>query len=414
MRATFRLSASAPAARLPLRARIGAVRHSSRSCGLTGLANVGKSTLFNALVRAQRAQAANYPFCTIEPNVATVHHADARTHVLASLSRSEKVTGSAVEFHDIAGLIEGAHKGEGLGNAFLGNIRAVSVIVHVVRCFDDPDIIHVMNSCDAVRDVRVINNELLLADLQSIEKRVAAAKGKAGRTPDAALAAELLQRARAVLEDGHPASTLERSIDALHLPVWRSLQLLTQKPVLYVCNVSDAHAASGNDMTRAVEDLLREEADALAARTGSAPPSTEAVKDSMVIACAQLEAEAALLTDDAERGEFLSAYGLSRTCTDSIIEKSARLLRTQTFYTTGPTETRAWSIPIGATAVDAAGTIHTDFAKGFIKAEVTSYDDFVACGGEDGARKAAKTRAEGKEYIMVDGDVCLFRFNVAR
>jgi GTP-binding protein YchF len=310
------------------------------------------------------------------------------------LAKSARVVGSQIEVTDIAGLIEGASKGAGLGNAFLADIRAVDAIFHVVRCYEDADILHVLNSVDPLRDVALINNELLLADLQSIDKRLAG-KAKAARTPEAAATQRLLLAAQAALQDGKPARALEGDLAPEDVPAWRRLHLLTQKPVLYVCNVSESDAATGNAMTRAVADFVN---------------MSDQASDVCVVA-AGLEAETAALAVEAEREEFLRSLGLRVAGVTSLLQHALKLLRLQCFYTQGPTDARCWSIPLHATALDAAAAIHTDFAKGFIKAEIIGYEDFIACGGEAGSRAANKVRAEGKAYTMQDGDICEFKFH---
>ena len=393
-------------------------RHLS-GCGLVGLPNVGKSTLFNALVRQQLANASNFPFCTIDPQRATAVVPDPRLAALAAVNQSERVTPHSVEIVDIAGLIAGASKGDGLGNAFLANIRETAAILECVRCFDTADgedeIIHVLSHPDPCRDIDILENELALADLQSIEKRLG---GKQARTPEAVAVAALLGAARSLLEDGLPARLLEATLSPAERLLWPRLQLLTQKPLMYVLNVSEADVQAGgggrNDMTDAVRALVRERALALAGRAGVSPAAAAAaraaVDASVAIVCAKLESEVAVLSD-AERAEFLAVYGLQEPGMDGVLRSLAALLRQQVFYTSGPTETRAWSIGVGCTAVEAAACIHSDIARGFIKAEVTTYDDYVAAGGEEGARKAAKTRAEGKDYVLQDGDVVHFRHN---
>lgn len=389
------------------------VRCVANATGVVGVPNIGKSTLFNGLVRSQLAQAANYPFCTVEPNVALVEVPDARLRTLAGVAGSAKQLGWQIEYHDIAGLIKGASKGEGLGNAFLGNIRAVNCILQVVRCFVDPEILHVMDTPDPLRDISVLENELILADLQSIEKRTASKGGRAAKTAEAATAAALLERARAALEEGFFASVAEAGLSPSEAAVWHKLQLLTQKPMMYVCNVGEGDAAGGNAMTAAVRAHVTTRAAAYAARAGVPPPPADELDASHAVVCAKLEAEAAMLPDD-DRRDFLAAYGLDASGLDTIMRQSARLLRLHTYYTVGPAEARAWCIPVGATALEAAATIHSDFGKAFIRADITSYADYVACGGEKGAKDAAKVHSEGKDYVMQDGDVAVFRIgNVA-
>jgi ribosome-binding ATPase len=414
----------------------GPRRHASyeRSAGLVGLPSAGKSTLFNALCARTAAEVGNFPFTTITPNIAPVAVPDPRLAELARLEGSQSVKQQQIVFHDIAGLIAGASKGEGLGNAFLGNIRAVSCMLHVVRCYEDPEIIHVLDTPDPARDIGIIDTELILADLQSVEKRLGGGQAlRKAKTPEAVTTARLLEEVRGVLESGLPARSFERNVSTSDLPVWDRLQLLTQKPVLYLCNVGETHAATGNAMTRVVADIAAEQAardgrggDSSSAPAPAAPaaaaagsaagspaaaaaPSTPTSVASVV--CAKLEAEAALLPD-ADRVEFLSAYGLEGGVSglDAVIRATATLLRLHTFYTVGPTEARAWTIPLGATAPQAAGVIHGDLESGFIKAELVSYADIVRHGGDAPARKGGAARNEGKEYVMRDGDVAVFKF----
>lgn len=389
-----------------------------------GLPNIGKSTLFNSLVRQQLAAAANFPFCTINPQTATAVVPDARLKALALVNKSESCIPQTLEIVDIAGLIAGASKGDGLGNAFLANVRETSAILEVVRCFTGSggdgdggeEILHVMSSCDPVRDIGIIEAELALADLQSIEKRLgggAGGKGKMARTPEGAVLAKLLASSRELLEDGLPARLLESTLSPSERPLWPRLQLITQKPLMYVCNIGEGDVrAGGNDMTRAVKEHVQERARALVGRAGVPPAAAAAALadcDSCVsVVCAKLEAELAVLPDE-ERLEYLREYGLDQSGMDGLLARLAALLRQQVFYTAGPVETRAWAIPVGTTAQEAAGAIHSDIAKGFIKAEVTGYGDYMAAGGEEAARKAAVTRAEGKDYVMRDGDVVHFR-----
>jgi ribosome-binding ATPase len=418
--AAARLAAPPP----PASSSAAGARRCLSGVGLVGLPNVGKSTLFNALVRQQLAAAANFPFCTIDPQKATAVVPDARLARLAEVNKSVKVTPQTVDVVDIAGLIAGASKGDGLGNAFLANVRETSAILEVVRCFDNKEggeeVLHVLSTPDPVRDIEIIENELALADLQSIEKRLA---GKPARTPEAAVVARLLQGAQALLEEGLPARLLEAGLPSSERPLWGRLQLLTQKPLMYVCNVDeDALRAGGNAMTAAVREHVAGRAAALAERMrakaggAAAAPALSAADAaaladaSVAVVCAQLEAELAPLPDD-ERAAYLAEYGLAESGMDGVLRALSKLLRQQVFYTSGPTETRAWTVPAGTTAQEAAGCIHTDLARGFIKAEVTAYDDYVSAGGEAGARAAAKTRAEGKDYVMRDADVVFFRHN---
>ncbi len=362
------------------------------NCGLVGLPNVGKSTLFNALTATAAAAAENFPFCTIEPNIGRVPVPDARLAKLGELSKSAKVVPTQLEFVDIAGLVAGASKGEGLGNQFLGHIREVDAIVQVVRCFEDADVTHVAGSVDPVRDIEVIETELMLADLESLEKRIPALTKKVrGSDAEAKATLALCERALAVLQEGKPASTTP--VDEEERKRFRGLGLITAKPTLYACNVDEASAATGNAFTEAV-----------AARAAAAGMQS-------VVISARIEAEAAELPL-AERMEFLASLDLAETGLDRVIRAGHALLELITFFTTGPKESRAWTVREGAKAPAAAGVIHSDFERGFIRAETIAYDDFVACGGEAGAREAGKMRSEGRDYVVRDGDVMLFRFNV--
>ncbi len=362
-------------------------------CGIVGLPNVGKSTLFNALTETQAAQAANYPFCTIEPNVGQVAVPDARLDQIAEIAKSAKVIPTQLAFVDIAGLVKGASQGEGLGNQFLGNIREVDAIVHVLRCFEDDDIQHVSNKVDPLADAEVVETELLLADLESLEKRVpAAAKRATGGDKEAKLMASVLGQALDLLKDGKPARLTEPK-DEEEARVFRQAQLLTAKPVLYVCNVAEEDAASGN--------ALSEQVFAKAAAEGA----------EAVVVSAAIEAELVAMPVE-DRAEFLAELGLDESGLSRVIRSGYKLLGLQTFFTAGPKEARAWTFPTGAKAPQAAGEIHTDFERGFIRAETIAFDDYVALGGESGAREAGKLRQEGKEYLVQDGDVMLFKFNV--
>jgi GTP-binding protein YchF len=363
------------------------------NCGIVGLPNVGKSTLFNALTATIAAQAANYPFCTIEPNVGRVAVPDPRLDKLAALAKSAQTIPTQLEFVDIAGLVRGASRGEGLGNQFLGNIREVDAIVHVLRCFTEGDVTHVEGSVDPVRDAETVETELMLADLDSLEKReIALAKRARGADKEAIALIEVVTPILTALRAGQPARSIKFTDTAK--PLVRSLQLLTAKPVLYVCNVDEAEAATGNQLARAVEARARAEGAAV------------------VIISAAIEAEVAQLASEAERLEFLGSLGLAETGLSRVIPAGYGLLDLVTFFTVGPKEARAWTVRRGAKAPEAAGVIHTDFEKGFIRAETISYDEFVACGGEQGAKDAGKMRLEGKDYTVHDGDIFHFRFNV--
>ncbi|SEM49347.1 hypothetical protein SAMN05192583_0397 [Sphingomonas gellani] len=362
-------------------------------CGIVGLPNVGKSTLFNALTETAAAQAANYPFCTIEPNVGNVAVPDPRLQQLASIAGSAKIIETQLAFVDIAGLVRGASKGEGLGNQFLGNIREVDAIVHVLRCFEDGDVTHVEGKVDPIADAETVETELMLADLESLEKRVPnlIKKGQQG-DKEAKIGAAVLGQTLDLLRDGKPAR-LTQPKDVEEARVFAQAQLLTAKPVLYVCNVEEGNAATGNaHSARVFEKAKAEGAEA-------------------VVVSAAIEADIATMPAE-DRGEFLSELGLEETGLARVIRAGYTLLHLLTFFTVGPKETRAWTIPAGSKAPQAAGAIHSDFERGFIRAETTAFDDYVSLGGESGARDAGKLRQEGKEYVVHDGDVMLFRFNV--
>ena len=362
-------------------------------CGIVGLPNVGKSTLFNALTETAAAQAANYPFCTIEPNVGNVAVPDPRLNQLAAIAGSAKIIETQLGFVDIAGLVRGASKGEGLGNQFLGNIREVDAIVHVLRCFENGDVTHVEGKVDPIADAETVETELMLADLESLEKRVPnLAKKAAQGDKEAKIAASVLGQALELLREGKPAR-LTQPKDEEERRLFDQAQLLTSKPVLYVCNVDEADAAHGNALSARVFEKAKAE-------------GAEAV-----VVSAAIEAEIATMPPE-ERGDFLAELGLEETGLARVITAGYRLLHLLTFFTVGPKEARAWTVEAGAKAPQAAGAIHTDFERGFIRAETIAFSDYIALKGEAGARDAGKLRQEGKEYVVHDGDVMLFRFNV--
>jgi len=360
-------------------------------CGIVGLPNVGKSTLFNALTQTAAAQAANYPFCTIEPNVGDVAVPDPRLEKLAAIAKSAEIIPTRITFVDIAGLVRGASKGEGLGNQFLANIREVDAIVHVLRCFEDDDITHVEGKIDPVGDAETVETELMLADLESLEKRVIPIekKAKSGEKESKEQLA-LMMKALVLLREGKPARLADLTPE--ERGPYSQLGLMTAKPVLYVCNVDEGSAATGNRFSGAVEDMAK--------RQGAGA----------VVISARIEEEVAQLPP-AEREEFLSSLGLTEPGLNRLIRAGYDLLGLITFFTAGPKEARAWTVTKGSKAPQGAGVIHTDFEKGFIRAETIAYDDYVACNGEAGARDAGKFRLEGKEYLIADGDVMHFRFN---
>jgi ribosome-binding ATPase len=361
-------------------------------CGIVGLPNVGKSTLFNALTETAAAQAANYPFCTIEPNVGNVAVPDPRLDKLAEIAGSAKKIETQLAFVDIAGLVRGASKGEGLGNQFLGNIRECDAIIHVLRCFEG-EVTHVEGKVDPIADAETVETELMLADLESLEKRVPNLQKKAAQgDKEAKAAASVLGQALALLQDGRPARLTEPR-DEDERRQFEQAQLLTAKPVLYVCNVDEGAAAEGNALSAKVF--------ARAASEGA----------QAVVVSAAIEAEIVTL-EPADRADFLSDLGLHETGLARVIRAGYALLHLLTFFTAGPKEARAWTIPQGSKAPQAAGAIHTDFERGFIRAETIAYADYVQFNGEAGAREAGKLRAEGKDYVVHDGDVMLFRFNV--
>lgn len=362
------------------------------NCGIVGLPNVGKSTLFNALTATAAAQAANFPFCTIEPNVGRVGVPDARLDELAKAAGSQNIIPTQLEFVDIAGLVKGASKGEGLGNQFLANIRETDAILYVLRCFEDDDVTHVEGSVDPIRDAEIIETELLLADMESLERQIVNTEKKArGADKEAKERLEIMKRVKLLLDEGKPARLAEISAD--EQKAFNSLQLLTSKPVLYVCNVGENELATGNDYTKVVDTMAAEK------------------NAKAVMVSAAIEAEIAQLESE-ERAEFMADLGMEESGLDRVIRAGFELLDLQTFFTCGPKETRAWTVRCHAKAPEAAGVIHTDFQRGFIKAEVIAFDDYVGCGGETKAKEAGKMRQEGKDYDVKDGDVILFRFNV--
>lgn len=359
--------------------------------GIVGLPNVGKSTLFNALTRTAAAQAANFPFCTIEPNVGEVAVPDARLDKLAEIAKSKEIIPTRMTFVDIAGLVKGASKGEGLGNQFLANIREVDAIAHVLRCFEDGDVTHVEGRVNPVEDAQTIETELMLADMESIEKRLQNIVRKVrGGDKEAVQQERLMKAAMEALEAGQPARTVE--VDAEDAKAWKMLQLLTTKPILYVCNVGEDEAAEGNEHSAAIAKM--------AAEQGAAS----------VVISAKIEEEISQL-DAEEQAMFLDELGLEQAGLDRLIKAGYDLLHLQTYFTVGPKEARAWTIKEGTAAPQAAGVIHGDFERGFIRAETIAYDDYIALGGENGAKDAGKMRAEGKSYVVKDGDVLHFLFN---
>lgn len=362
------------------------------NCGIVGLPNVGKSTLFNALTATQAAQAANYPFCTIEPNVGRVGVPDSRLDELAAIASSQKIIPTQLEFMDIAGLVRGASKGEGLGNQFLGHIRQVDAVIHVLRCFEDDDITHVDGTVNPLRDLSTIETELMLSDMEILEKRLTGlAKRAKGGDKDAKEMLVIGEKVLTLLQEGKPASLYTPTKDEIFL--FHQLHLLSSKPILYVCNVSEDDAATGNTYS--------EEVFAYAAKNGA----------KAVVISAAIESEVASLPAE-EQKEFLESLGLKETGLNQIVAEGYNLLDLLTFFTIGPKEARAWTTTKGSKAPEAAGCIHTDFERGFICAETIAYDDYIACGGEAAAKVAGKLRLEGRDYIAKDGDIFHFRFNV--
>ncbi len=360
-------------------------------CGIVGLPNVGKSTLFNALTKTAAAQAANYPFCTIEPNVGEVAVPEPRLKKLAEIAKSKEIIPARMNFVDIAGLVRGASKGEGLGNQFLANIRECDAIAYVLRCFENDDITHVEGRIDPIADLETVETELMLADLESLDKRVVNLEKKAkSGDKDAKASLDLILRAKVLLEEGKPARLTQRSADEER--PFQMLQLLTALPVLFVCNVDEADAAKGNAYSDKVKARAKQEGAAC------------------VVICAQMEADLASLSDE-EQAEYLSAAGLEEPGLNTLIHAGYDLLGLRTYFTAGPKEARAWTIHKGWTAPKAAGVIHTDFERTFIRAETIAFADYVQLNGEAGAKEAGKMRLEGKEYVVQDGDVMHFRFN---
>jgi len=363
------------------------------NCGIVGLPNVGKSTLFNALTETAAAEAANYPFCTIEPNVGRVAVPDARLEVLAKLASSEKIIPTQLEFVDIAGLVRGASRGEGLGNKFLAHIREVDAIAHVLRCFEDGNVTHVEGSVDPVRDAETVETELMLADLDSLERRVVAAQKKAkGNDPETKAQLPVMELALAALKEGKSARTILPELAADQVKILHQMGLITSKPVVYVCNVEEASAGTGNQYSGKVAEFAKAQG---------------AVS---VVISAAIEAEVSQLAEESEKKEFLESLGLSETGLARVIRAGYQLLGLLTFFTVGPKETHAWTVEKGSKAPQAAGAIHSDFEKGFIRAETISYEDYVAAGSEAVVKEQGKMRLEGSDYLVKDGDIFHFRF----
>ncbi len=363
-------------------------------CGIVGLPNVGKSTLFNALTKTAAAQAANYPFCTIEPNTGEVAVPDSRMRQVADVAGSKELIPTRINFVDIAGLVRGASKGEGLGNQFLANIREVDAIVHVLRCFEDDDITHVEGRIDPVSDAQTVETELMLSDLESLERRIVQVRKRAtAKDKESLTVLPIMEEAIKLLQNGEPVRMMLKGISPEDLIILKGLNLLTSKPVLYVCNVAESDAAKGNEHTEAVAKMAKEQG----AQT--------------VIISAAIEAEVSQLPDE-DAQLFLGEMGLEEPGLDRLIRAGYSLLDLITYFTAGPKETRAWTVHRGAKAPQAAGVIHTDFERGFIRAQTIAFNDYVTYKGETGAKEAGKARDEGKEYIVQDGDVMLFKFNI--
>lgn len=362
-------------------------------CGIIGLPNVGKSTLFNALTKTSAAQAANYPFCTIEPNTGKVAVSDPRLHKIAKLTGSKEIIPTCIDFVDIAGLVRGASKGEGLGNQFLANIRELDAVIHVLRCFDDEDITHVEGRINPVGDAETVETELMLADMESLERRTNAAKKKNNiKDPLSAAMLPIMEKALTLLQNGQPARTLSESLSDENKQILQQLNLLTTKPVLYVCNVTEKDAINGNAYSQAVQRLAEQQ------------------NAKAVIISAAIESEIAQLKEE-EASEYLEALGLSEPGLEKLIRSGYELLDLITYFTCGPKEARAWTIKKGTKAPQAAGVIHSDFERGFIRANTIHYEDFVNLGGEQAAKEAGKARDEGKEYVVEDADILHFRHN---
>lgn len=362
-------------------------------CGIVGLPNVGKSTLFNALTKTAAAQAANYPFCTIEPNTGEVAVPDSRMRQIADIAGSKELIPTRINFVDIAGLVRGASKGEGLGNQFLANIREVDAIVHVLRCFEDDDITHVEGRIDPVSDAQTVETELMLSDLESLERRIVQIRKRAtGKDKEATTVLPMMEESLKLLQNGEPVRMLLKGIAPDDLLILKGLNLLTSKPVLYVCNVAEGDAANGNEHTEAVAKMAQEQG------------------AQSVIISAAIEAEVSQLPDE-DAQMFLGEMGLEEPGLDRLIRAGYSLLDLITYFTAGPKETRAWTVHRGAKAPQAAGVIHTDFERGFIRAQTIAFNDYIAFKGEVGAKEAGKARDEGKEYVVQDGDVMLFKFN---